>query len=156
MADGHEGHGHGPGEACHDSAHDHDASWERGAEMSLYRVVDVPRARALNTADPTHVPIFKPWDQRLDVLKVRAAGRASRHADAANARSKKRCGLAPPTAAAGAIQFVESDTDDQLIIHVPYADDGKRAPSLLARHGSTWARVLAVAGRGAGPGSPRR
>ena len=69
MADGHEGHGHGPGEACHDSAHDHDASWERGAEMSLYRVVDVPRARALNTADPTHVPIFKPWDQRLDVLR---------------------------------------------------------------------------------------
>jgi len=82
--DGHAGHGHGPGEACHAAAHGHDARWERGAELSLYRVVDTARTRAYNTADETHVPVFKPWEARLDATPVAAAlppprsGRASR------------------------------------------------------------------------------
>lgn len=67
---GHEHSGDGHSHGHSHGGHDHE-SWERGAEYSLYKCVDTPRVRCLNSASAGQVPVFKPWDQRLDTTQVR-------------------------------------------------------------------------------------
>jgi hypothetical protein len=76
-------HHHAPGASCEACA-GRDLGWVRGAAYSLYQVVDTPRARAYNTRDETWVPVFKPWERRLDSTTVRRAGARARQSDCAD------------------------------------------------------------------------
>jgi len=84
--DGHDGHDD-HGEHHHeDGSHDHDDSYERGLEFSLYKYVNTEKVRCLNAVENgQRVACFRPWDQRLN----------------------------PP-------YYLESDADEQLILHVPF------------------------------------
>ncbi len=66
------GHSHGGG-ACGDE-HDHDdiSDAARGNLFSLYIKIDLDRVTCLNEAvDGSGKEVFKPWDKRLDLEKVK-------------------------------------------------------------------------------------
>lgn len=62
--DHHEHHGH-------NHEHDHDGP-DRGAEYTLYKQIDIDNVTCLNESeDGSAKTVFKSWEERWDVTKVR-------------------------------------------------------------------------------------